>query len=208
MNLSDIVEDLYTRCPGIPEAVLVNCYRDAARRFLRRVRGWVADSTTFAQGSTTAEYIPTLPTDAELVDFRDVRYETTELERITHDQMLGRGWPDVGSPRGARLAGVDTLVFMPDPTTDISALLTARFVLRPTRTASTLPDDVVIRYADALEYGALSLVYATPGHGLSDMRSAEYYRALFNDLMDSYEVQATDNNMHGVARRVRYGGIK
>ena len=207
MNLSDAVEDLYTRCPGVPEALLVTSYRDATRRFLRRVRGWVIDSTYnsgFTQGATSAEYVATLPPDAELVDFLYPRYLATDLERMTYDQMVGRGWPDVGSVRGARLSGVNTIVVAPDPEMDISADFSARLVLRPTRDATTIPDDVVIRYADALEYGALSLIYTVPNTAVTSMNAANYYRELFNDQIDLYEAQAADGNMRGINRAVRY----
>lgn len=204
MNLSDAVEELYTRCPGVPEALLVTSYRDAARRLLRRVRGWDIDSTTFVQGTTSAEYAPTLPADAELVDFLFPKYAETDLERMTYDQMAARGWPETGSARGARLAGVGTIVVAPDPGTDISAELSARLVLRPTRDATTIPDDVVIRYADVLEYGALSLIYTVPNTAVTSMNAANYYRELFNDQIDLYEAQAADGNMRGINRAVRY----
>lgn len=204
MNLSDAIEDLYTRCPGIPDELLITAYRDAARRFLRRVRAWVIDSPTWTQGTTTAEYLPTLPTDAELVDIQYPKHADTDIERLTYDQAVGRGWPATGTVRGTRLAGTDSIIVMPDPGTDISADLAARLVLRPTRDATTIPDDIVRRFNDALEYGALMLVYATPGHALSSANSSQFYRTLFEDLIDVYETYAGDGNMRGINRTVRY----
>lgn len=204
MLLRDVIEDLYTRTPGAPDEMLMAAYRDAVRRFLRRVNAWVEESTTWTQGATTAEYIPTVPSGSEMHDFRDAKVATTEIERLSRDQAVARGWPDTGTVRGARLAETDKLVLMPDPGTDVSAELTASLVLRPTRSALEIPDFLVKEYGDVFEYGALSIVYSVPGQTYSSMNAANFYREMFNDLTDALQSQGGNGGMKNLARTVRY----
>lgn len=204
MLLRDIIEDLYTRCPGAPDEALSSAYRDTVRRFLRKVNAWVIDSTIFTVGATTAEYVPTVPIDAEMHDFYNPQYALTYLNRLTREQAQHLHWPATGTARGARLAGVDTIILMPDPGTDVSADLTASLVLRPTRTALTIPDTLVKEYGDVFEYGALSIIYAIPGQPYSSMSGAAFYREMFLDLTDSMHTQARDGGMKNIVRTTKY----
>ena len=79
-------------------------------------------------------------------------------------------------------------------------------ILRPTRTALTIPDDLAKSYGDILEYGALAHIHAVPGLPISSMSTAQYYRELFNDLTDAAQSHAANVGMRGVARTVKYSG--
>jgi len=206
-QIQDLIEPLFPLVGDAPDQLLISAYRTAAREFLRKTYAWKSLDLAIAQGAGAGEYDITPPTDGEVFDFTYAEHENHRLEKLTYEQARARNFSDSGSPRKARMGPLNTLILQPAPAADVSAELTVRAVIRPTKTADELPDDIVDRFCESFESGALEILMRTPNQPWSDINMSRYYRGLFRDDIEEAELRATDEFMRGVPRRVRYGGL-
>lgn len=203
-ELNDVIESLFTFCGEAPDELLVSSYRTAARRFLTETRAWREVVT--ATAVSTAVYTLNVPVDAEAFDF--TQHETAEhkLLKMTHEQIANRAFSHTGTPLAVRIGDINQLIVAPDPLVDISSSLVVRAVLRPTLTAESIPDDLIDRYSEVFEYGALERVFRVPGQEWTDFSASAFYAGLFREHTDIESARAADGNMRGIKRTVRYGG--
>lgn len=206
-QLEDVIEPLFTICGGAPDELLINAYRAAARKFLTDTYAWREEVDVTVDGGSTAFYDATVPTDAEMFDFTQMDDNGTRLTKMTYEQAAYRQYPTTGTASALRMGALNQLVVMPDPGTDISATLTIRAVLRPTLTADTIPDDIVNRFSEAIEFGVAQRVFRVPNEDWTDYQASTYYGELFQEQIDLNTVRASDGMMRGVKRTVRYGGL-
>jgi len=204
-QIADLIEPLFPYCGAAPDELLITKYRESARAFLTKTRAWRV-ALVATQGANTGNYVLTVPTGAEAFDFSFARNNESKLTKLTLEQSISRGDPLTGTARGARMGVLSAIVVMPDPGSDISALLTGSVMLRPTLTAAVLETDIADRYAEAIEFGALQRILRVPKEEWTDFEASLYYGALFEAAIEETSVLAADGNMHGVARTVRYGG--
>jgi len=204
LQLSDVVEPLYVFTPGAPEALLINAWRQAARRFFRETRAWKVDPAV-AVGATNAEYNLVSPyTGSEVFDLAsNPKLSGIELDKMTFEQARARNFPASGTPAAVRMGAPGTMILMPTPTSDVSASLSfVRGVVQPTRDAQAI-DDSVQRYFEFIEFGALEYVFRVPNQPWSDLAQSNGYRALFQEEIDT---ASHVSDMKDVPRTVAYGG--
>ena len=205
LPLADVVEALYDRAPGVPEATLTRAYLDAARRFLTVVQGHPYEVTAWAVPTDFAVYTPaTLLQDSEITDATDVLLNSARLNQSTRGQTLaaGVGPTDTGTPV-AFAVGTASLTLIPRPASDVSSTLYARLLLRPTLAATTILDTLVRDYFEPFEYGALQYIHAAKHSPMFDLKMSAYYGELFQAKMDWWSARAVDGGS-GTVRTTRY----
>ncbi|HSG97299.1 MAG TPA: hypothetical protein VLA11_04855 [Woeseiaceae bacterium] len=207
-QISDLVEPLFVYSGSAPDELLITKYRDAARRFFRDTRAWRFDVVTITQAvGDTSTYDLTVPTDSEAFDFNSPVYDELPIPKMTREQTKARKFPATGSPGAIRLGAMNQVILSPDPGADASALLSIRAVLRPTRTADTLDDDLADQFAEFIEYGALETLLRMPKEDWTDLTLSAYYRGLFIEGVDTTRARASTGMMAGTRGTVRYGGL-
>lgn len=195
----DVIQELLLAVEGAPEPLAVTAYVEAARRLCRNAGVW-RETVSATLGSNTAEYLLTPPTDGQVFDAVSVKLGEKWLDKRTREQLEVYGLP------GYRVFN-NTLVLNPDPQADVSANLTIVARIRPIRSATTLPDDLVDEHHDGLLHGALYRLLSYPNKSWSDYDMASFHYRRFNDYIDEWTSRAADDGMTGVPRKVRYGGI-
>jgi hypothetical protein len=204
LNTVDVVESLYERAPGVPEATLCRAYIDAARRFLTSVQWRGLEVTSWVTPTNFAVYTPAaLYQDTELVDVPDVTYDGLRLHHSTRSQAISAGFAptQTGGPYYYEV-GVSSIILTPAPTSDVSSALYARVLVRPILGATTILDSLVKDFFEPFEYGALQRIHAIPGP-LFDLQTSMFYGVQFQDKLDWWSARAVDGGS-GTIRTTRY----
>lgn len=204
LNVVDVIETLYDRAPGVPEATLARAYVDAARRFLTTVQWRGLEVTSWTTPVTPAQYTPaSLYQDTELTDVSDVLYDGQPLSHASRSKAIAAGYqPDQkGDPRYYEV-GPSYITLTPAPSSDISSKLYARVLFRPVANAATIMDVLVRDFFEAFEYGTLQRIHTLPGP-LQDFKLSVFYGAQFQEKIDQWSVRAVDGGS-GTVRTVRY----
>ncbi len=80
---------------------------------------------------------------------------------------------------------------------DMNYQLTAEVLLRPTRTATSLPDVLFTRWVDALISGALARLYMIPNQAFSSPVLAQYYETRAAKLRHNAKIDASYGGARG-----------
>lgn len=201
VQASEAVVPLYGYAEGVPEPIAIARYVDAMREFCKDTRAWLNDDVLLAYIGDGC-FVPSLDTDAKIHDVIRLSVDDHELTKMTRAQMMKLR--SSGRPRAYRV-GDNELEVQPDP--GENAEVEGQFALWPTRNAQRLDEDLVDRFGEVFEYGALSRLLAYPGKPWTSFDGAEYYGGLFREALDRWRTLGADEGMTGVPRRVRqYGG--
>lgn len=202
--LRDLAEAIAPFVPLAPEQALIRAYCDAAREFFTksRIHRLPLEVSAVAANGT---YLLVPGEHLEVFDATHCTYGNRILDKKTREQIAGlTHGATSNTPSYYRIAGVDTLVIAPAPD-EGGATIELIAVVRPTRTAEALDEEMVARYAGELESGAIGYALRQPKQKWTDYDGARAYLGLFLDALD--RTLGADEGMVGVARRVRYGGI-
>lgn len=207
-GIKDLVDEVRLHAPGAPNPLLVEKYRDAAREFFRRTLTWRGAPSAITVGASFERYVLTPPADAEAFDATYVQIDTAApLTKATEEQILmANPRRKTGTPRYFRVVG-NTLHIDPSPESDVSSAMTAISVLRPTRTATTLPDDVVDRFGHYIQDGAIGRLLLMPQKPWTNNDKGSHHLNRFADHVDEWWALGGDGGMVGVPRAVAYGGL-
>lgn len=164
--------------PNVPDFVAGNAIREAARRFFRATRAYtVSIDIPFCAGLALAE-IDLFDDAIEVVS--TLKVDT--LEKIDHDKDT----TTTGTPRYFTGEDRRNIKVYPIPNADL--VLCATIAVRPTFTATELPDEVVSENEEALRYGALEILkaqVATEWHSPEEIR---YYGNLFTQQINQKRI--------------------
>lgn len=200
-KLVDLSQEVALHVVGAPEPLRIKAYRDSAIDFFTRTRAWRTDNVVFDMAeSTDLYYISCLPR-TEVIDATAVYLGEDKLLKATFEQQKRKG-----ATGRYRITDDHLLQLFDDPGEDVSAQLSGRFVLVPTRTATDIVDAAAYKYAEALEAGALHRLYRIPNQPWSDASLAGFYGGTFEAAVDRYAAEAADGDMVGVPRKTGYGG--
>lgn len=208
-NLVDLITNVMVSAPGVPEPLAIAKYRDAAREFFRRTNAWrLPGAAASAASGSTSEYEIAVPSGAEVFDISYARVgDDSPLIKQTFEQVQYKlGATASTTPRYFRVAA-GRLVIHPDPGEDISDELVVDAILRPSRDATTLPDEQADEFGEIIEHGALGRLLSMPAKQWTDYEGASFYWKLFLSAIDEWSSRGADGGMKNVPRRVRYGGL-
>lgn len=204
-TLQNLVEPILAIVPEAPEEAAIFAYRRAAREFFAETLAFLKELSFAAiAGETQTTLVP--GTGLEVVDAIECWYGTTRLDKQTKKQFQ-RVYGNNASftPATFRIDNPNLLILMPGPTAG-GAVIELSAVVRPTDAATTLDDAVVSKYREELECGAVARLLRMPKKAWTDYDGGREYEARFQYEIDRHRSRASDGNMKGVARRVRYGG--
>ena len=205
-NLIDIVDDLRIDFPGAPEDVLMDRYRDVARRVCNKSYLLSQEIETFTWAGL-GEYTPQAIANGEIFDAAVVRFKEAEITKLTRAQATHMGETVTGTPKGYYISPTGNLVLVPYPTTDHSSFLDGEFFWRPTLTATTIDDYLVNEYSEQLRMGVVARMLSMVNRPWTDYAGAREFRFNFETWLDTVDGIGLDKRMRGVPRKVVYGGL-
>ena len=150
-------------------------------------------------------------TDAELVDIVSATLDDNKLERKTTAQLdaINPKWrTDSGGSDYITLSDdMNDVLVAPLSATTYTSGLVVRGSWRPVLGATTFDDRLVSDYSDALLAGAYGRLYSSPGAPWANGDLAGFYMRSYLEQMADAQQAATDSNMTGVVRKIKYGGL-
>lgn len=170
-----------------PDDTVLHNVRLAAIEFFRRTHVWEADLTPITADGVSSLFALTLPTDAVIDKVQRVRLKPAgqEARKIAvFEAKEGQEQVDSGfctDDFAFTDASRKSITVWP---LQLSATqILARAALKPSQTATTLPDDLFEQYAEVISHGALSKLLAVPEKPWTNASAAGLYGGQFEKVI-------------------------
>lgn len=173
VSLSAFFSRLIPRVHGCSEPLAQQALLDSAIDFCNRSLAVVEvlDPVTLPANVSTLEV--ETPSSTTVSQVLSVKYDGERLAAV--DAWSAEVDSQTGRPRyyfGRVVDEVFSLTFYPTPETTVPAGVVIRAALRPTRSATTVPEVLYDRYADAIVDGALGYLHAVQDQPFSNDQKA------------------------------------
>lgn len=200
VEIEELLPEVLLYCRACPEPVAVAKLREAARELCDRAKFWRADDE-FEISTPDCEGICTVQ-DASIVEIENAWLDEYPLEAKTV------GWLDSNKPGWTRyderVAPARYITQLTPNTVTVvpkmAGRLTARFVLKPSRTAETLPDFLVEQLGTEIGKGAAGRLLVIPNTEYTNPQLGSAYVAEFDGLLDRLSVKAAKGQQNGRLR--------
>lgn len=199
------LKEVVPYCPDVMEAVALNAVLNSAIEFCRLSTIHRIDMTAINGVDGQSEYTITVPTDTQLASIIQLNYNGIPLVAKAVEELASyysyQDWTTVeGQPRGYVQITPGTLTLVPLPTEDLTAGITGRIALMPTRSATTIHDELYNTYLEDIAMGARCRLHYTPGTTYFDMTLAEYCRAKYMNGIESAKIRANKSATRAITR--------
>lgn len=203
-DIDALLPDVLTFAPNCAEPLAYRFIREAAAEFCERTRAW-REPDEFQVSTPDCEGICTVP-DAKILFIEAATLGGVDLVPVTVGWLDNnmQGWmdyTDTGAAKYVTQLTSGTLTVVPK----VSGLLRLRLVLAPSRSAQTLPDFLVDRYATEIAKGAAGRVLITPDPENPAGANPQLGLALlgeFQAALDRFSIQVT-KGQQGARLRTR-----
>ena len=169
-----------------PTFTLSDYVLEAAIEFCARSRYWRADLTALNAVADQAAYTASPPsTESVIQDIISVRHNTIILEPASQE-MLDSQYLDWRTETGSQAdfwfaTARDNITLVPYPSAAGTANIEIRAALKPSRTATTLPQSLYDNYKAEIASGALAWLLVMPGVPWASPDRAAYHERKFED---------------------------
>lgn len=172
---------------GCPNPVVDNALRIAAREFCqttKAIREW--SDPVIAAGGETLLYFD-LPNGQELVKVikANVNDDIDGYEVISYKDLPNDWQAATPESIGNKVAQLDQETYRVFPTPVAGDVITLQIATKPTATATTVHDDLVDRFADAIAAGTKARLMTSAGMAWSNPALAGVFRNQFDAAMRS-----------------------
>ena len=192
--------------PGVPDQVAYKNIRLAIVEFCERTRLWKFEDDYDVTVEDCNGGIFT-PGESILHDIEIVMFNGQELKPAAPRDLdrLEPGWRtgDLGTglPRYYTQVEQNTLRLVPAMEGHVYVCLR----LKPSETATNVPDFIKNEYAEAIGWGALGRILTVPGQSYSSPDLAQFYAAKFSDKIDRLNTKSAKGQQNAPKRtRARF----
>lgn len=120
--------------------------------------------------------------------------ELTRIYRVTNWQTLN------GNPYYYYRTKQSSVNLVPTPTESGQSTLRIRAAITPSRSSTTVEDDIFERFLEPIAFGARGRLYDTPNQPYYDPKSAQLYLKKFNDAIADVRSQVNRGNVRASNR--------
>lgn len=172
---------------GCPNPAVDNALRIAAREFCqttKAIREW-SDPVTAAGAETSFDF--DLPSGQELVKIikANVNNDVDGYEVISYKDLPNDWQATTPESIGNKVVQLDQETYRVFPAPVAGDSITLQIATKPTATATTVADDLVNRFADAIAAGAKARLMASVGVAWSNPAMAGIFKNQFDAAMRS-----------------------
>lgn len=164
---------------GCPPPVITDYVRDTAIRVCERSFYWRERMTSISLTNGTHEYDYTPPAGSAVHAVLRAQVDDVPVPIISISEALEKfpEWDStpVGKPRYICQVDANTVAVFPPPDTDGPYPLELFVVLKPTRTATTMPQIVLDELEDVIVHGVLQHLLVMPNVSWTDRELAAYH---------------------------------
>jgi len=181
---------------NVPFTGLREAVRSAAIKFCEKTHLWKVDLARITTNINDRDYSLTVDASlqAEIIVIDDVQYKSDgedddqfrtvyPVSEVQQNRNSGGGWKysDIESPYNFYVDPVDktTLYFVGNPTESSTEGLLVTVILKPLKTATSLPDFLYNEYREEIGHGALANLYMKKNMPWFDPNMAAYHNVPF-----------------------------
>lgn len=202
MKLDDFLPHLLPELPGCPDMIVKQQLLFGTIEFCQETHAWNEVQDPIQVLDRQYEIDVETPRDTRIVAVKDVWAANRKLRPVTMPQLfeLIPNWQTAeGSEPTYYNANIDyrTIRIYPIPNGANRQTLTMRVAYAPEMSATTIPDELSIKYWDALIGGAKARLMVMPGKSWSNPALAVYNRRLFDDGILKAKISALHDRVEG-----------
>jgi hypothetical protein len=186
--------DLMPHLPGCPAPIVEHELKRAAQRFFEHTRAWrvMIDPIAVAAGPGELDIVPDDP-QQELVRIEEAWLDGKGLDPETVDSLekeFGGDWISrTGTPNAYWLQGPEEFRLFPKPVSAAATGLTCRLSVKPSESASGIPDNLARKYRNQILTGAKSLLMLYLDKPWTNVEMGAALGASFQDMSDTVKTQ-------------------
>ena len=208
-DLEDFYPDLYPLVPGCSDVLVENAILNATIEFATKSTAihYEMDAVSVVSGTNEYQFEP--PADSEIAAIVSGNMDGDVLS-ILSAKLANYRYPRHrefnGRPEAILRLDNSNFRLYPTPDTSFPSGLYLTVALKPTRTATSVPDIVYEEFKDAIIYGSAYRLMAMPNKDWTNNQKSSYYRALFDEQIQMAKREA-ERSPDGAVPIVGYGGI-
>lgn len=201
VQVLDVMRDVAQIARGVPNATLISAYVRAARKFCRESR-WFRSTLVAPTEADVRLYSLGSDTYLEVVGVKAVSGAT--LSGNTNPWVIGPsdpgGWnPGFQPNRPQRYAYVPEGQIAFDPIPDAAYSITMTLQLQPKAGVTSLPEELLVKWDQALQDGALMYLLNIPGQPWTNPQQAEMHRRSFQAAINNAKLDEQRSYNTGTA---------
>lgn len=202
MTLDEFLPHLLPDLPGCPDTLVKQQLLFACIEFCTETHAWNEIQEPITLIDKISEIDIDTPTGARIVAVKDVWASNRKLRPVTMTQLfeLIPNWQTAeGSEPTYYNASTDyrSIRIFPKPIGANRQAITLRVAYTPTMSATTIPDEIGIRFWDGLIGGTKARLMVTPGKSWSNAALSQYNRQLFDDAVLKAKIAALHDRVEG-----------
>lgn len=183
MIWSDLFQDILPHVPGCPEPLIEDALKRVAIQFCRFTHIWEEQLEDIYPINGITRYSVNAPEGTEVISISYCATKTTPVPKSN--------WPQINP------FGLLKFPEQPDPS---KGPLEIRAILKPTRTATGMPDQIGLHYQEALINGALAKLQEMPRKDWTDLQLSAYHQTLFDESVREARFRKANSNTDKLMR--------
>lgn len=197
-ELADFLPDVEPFCEMVPAPIAERAILHACREFCDKSGYWHEDQlfATVTDESGTGEYTLTFAAGTELSSLRNPIHHGNQEVFLKSPEWLSTNFADDWRTKTNEKATYFTMTskvivrLVGYPTVAVTNDLRVTKILRPSLTAPTVDNTLAGDWSEAIGWGAIARIKATPNKPYTDLRVVDAYIAAFNDACDRAQSKA------------------
>lgn len=196
-DFDDLLPEIAIYAPKVPDSVAFRFIREVTREMCERAPLWIVNDE-LAIGATGEEVLTTIA-NAEIVEIQRAHFGDSLLEAVTLGWLDARfdDWQSLeGTPRYVAQITPNSIIIVPHA----AGTLRLRLRLKPSRTATVLPDFLVDQYSSEIGNGAAGRALMLPGQDYTNPQLGAVKETQFQRFLDELAVAAIKGQQRGKLR--------
>ncbi len=221
VSYRDLMWQVRTELPGVPEPALFMNYAIAVREHLRRALAWQynAGLVTWTSTDDFPDAASALPTNTVIVQPVQVKWSNGVIIPFKTRQQLDEldgDWEQSTTaglePDFWTITSPGNFALIPDSSTTVTSAAELRLAIVPTLPTTAadgrtgVPEELALEFSEDWAHGALSKLLKIPGKDWTNLQLAGNYGDLFDQDIKIAKARA-GADFGRPRRQVRYGGL-
>lgn len=180
---SDLLPEVLPDVPDCLNIVMEKAIRDAAIKFCEETHIWEVDLPTISLLADTAEYALAPPTNQQIIKLTQVIMNGRMIEPTSIVNLDSRSttWRALIGTQPTNWLMVNPVTLRAYPIPSVDGAITAKAIVKPSRTATGIDDFISNDYYLAIAAGAKALLCAMPHKAWTALELVSYYQSIFNE---------------------------
>ena len=179
MKFLDFAQIVRPECHGAPDFIIERAVRDSAIEFCKRTGVYIPEPEEILAVAGVNEYDLSVPSGTELNYITDIFADSFKLQPVSYNTLLEKLGDGSNKGAPAYYAQRDNAQFFVAPIPDATKKLRVLYSLKPSSTATSIPDTVGKENKEAIAQGAIYRLQMMPGQAFTDMGSASNNKTLY-----------------------------